>query len=49
MLAIPKFIIKPGYRPQAEDTSPEVDAFQFWLLRQRSPTENLVPLKTWML
>ncbi|WP_449420138.1 hypothetical protein [Phormidium nigroviride] len=41
MLAIPKFILKPGYRSQAEDTSPEVDAFQFWLLRQRSPQQRL--------
>jgi hypothetical protein len=41
MPTIPKFVIKPGYRPQAEDTSPEVDALQFWLLRQRSPQQRL--------
>jgi hypothetical protein len=26
--------IKPGYRPQAEDKTPEVDAADFYLLRQ---------------
>jgi hypothetical protein len=41
MSTIPKFVIKPGYRSQAEDTSPEVDALQFWLLRQRSPQQRL--------
>ncbi|OCR00827.1 hypothetical protein BCD67_24175 [Oscillatoriales cyanobacterium USR001] len=41
MPTIPKLIIKPGYRSQSEDTSPEVDALQFWLLRQRSPQQRL--------
>lgn len=38
---IPKILIKPGYRPQAQDTSPEVDAFGFWLLRQKTPEQRL--------
>jgi hypothetical protein len=38
---IPNLSIKPGYRPQAEDASPEVDAFGFWLLRQRTPQQRL--------
>jgi hypothetical protein len=29
-------LIKPGYRPQASDTSIETDAFEFALLRQRT-------------
>jgi hypothetical protein len=39
--AIPKFSVKPGYRPQAEDTSVETDLLTFHLLRQRTPTEQL--------
>jgi len=39
--AIPKFTIKPGYRPQAEDTTIETDLLTFHLLRQRTPTERL--------
>ncbi len=39
--AIPKFAIKPGYRPQAEDTTVETDLLTFHLLRQRTPTERL--------
>jgi len=39
--AIPKFVIKPGYRPQAEDTTIETDLLTFYLLRQRTPTERL--------
>jgi hypothetical protein len=30
--AIPKFSVKPGYRPQAEDTSVETDLLTFHLL-----------------
>ncbi|NES24127.1 MAG: hypothetical protein F6K41_35755 [Symploca sp. SIO3E6] len=41
MQAIPKFTIKPGYRPQAEDTTIETDLLTFHLLRQRTPTERL--------
>lgn len=36
-----KLIPPPGYRPQADDTSLEMDALEFYLLRQRSPTERL--------
>jgi hypothetical protein len=32
---------KPGYRPQAEDTSIETDLLTFHLLRQRSPQNRL--------
>lgn len=32
---------KPGYQPQAEDTSVESDLFFFALLRQKSPTDRL--------
>jgi hypothetical protein len=39
--AIPKFSVKPGYRPQAEDTSIETDLLTFHLLRQRTATERL--------
>ncbi len=39
--AIPKFVIKPGYRPQAEDTTIETDMLTFHLLRQRTPNERL--------
>ncbi|HBL58768.1 MAG TPA: hypothetical protein DDZ80_09695 [Cyanobacteria bacterium UBA8803] len=41
MQAIPKFAIKPGYRPQAEDTSAETDLLTFYLLRQRTPSDRL--------
>jgi hypothetical protein len=33
--------VKPGYRPQSEDTSIEVDVFEFGLLRQRTPQQRL--------
>jgi len=39
--AIPKFAIKPGYRPQADDTSVETDLLTFYLLRQRTAGERL--------
>jgi hypothetical protein len=39
--AIPKFVIKPGYRPQADDTSAETDLLTFHLLRQRTAGERL--------
>lgn len=39
--AIPKFSVKPGYRPQAEDTSVENDLLMFHLLQQRTPGERL--------
>jgi hypothetical protein len=39
--AIPKFSVKPGYRPQAEDTSAETDLLTFYLLRQRSACDRL--------
>jgi len=39
--AIPKFAIKPGYRPQADDTSVETDLLTFHLLRQRTAGERL--------
>lgn len=38
---IPKFVIKPGYRPQAADTSVETDLLTFHLLRQRTADERL--------
>ena len=33
--------VKPGYRPQASDTSIETDAFEFALLRQRSNSDRI--------
>jgi len=39
---IPKFTIKPGYRPQSQDTTPEVDYLEFWLLKQRTPEQRLI-------
>lgn len=39
--AIPNFAIKPGYRPQAEDTSAQTDLLTFYLLRQRTPGDRL--------
>lgn len=36
-----KLTIKPGYKPQAEDTTAAVDAFGFWLLRQRTTQQRL--------
>jgi hypothetical protein len=39
--AIPNFTIKPGYKPQSEDTTAGVDAFGFWLLRQRTTQQRL--------
>ncbi len=38
----PKFTIKPGYRSQSQDTTPEVDLLGFWLLKQRTPEERLL-------
>jgi hypothetical protein len=32
--SIPKISIKPGYRPQSDDKTPEADAIDFYLLRQ---------------
>jgi hypothetical protein len=40
-IPVPKFSIPNGYRPQAEDTSLEADLLDFYLLRQRTPTERL--------
>jgi hypothetical protein len=40
-IQVPKFSIPNGYRPQAEDTSLEADLLDFYLLRQRTPTERL--------
>ncbi|PSN13633.1 hypothetical protein C7271_22370 [filamentous cyanobacterium CCP5] len=40
-IQVPKFSIPKGYRPQAEDTSLEADLLDFYLLRQRTPTERL--------
>jgi hypothetical protein len=34
-------VAKPGYRPQATDTCVETDLLQFYLLRQKMPTERL--------
>lgn len=36
-----KTLIKPGYKPQAEDTDIESDVLQFRLLRQRSNAQRL--------
>ena len=33
--------VKPGYRPQASDTTIETDIFEFTLLRQRSNSDRL--------
>lgn len=41
MPAIPQFSVKPGYRPQSEDTSVQTDLLAFHLLRQRTPSERL--------
>lgn len=38
----PSLNIKPGYKPQADDTSVEGDAFGFWLLRQRTNLQRLM-------
>lgn len=38
---IPKISVKPGYRPQSEDTSVENDLLMFYLLRQRTTGERL--------
>ncbi|TVP68609.1 MAG: hypothetical protein EA342_05285 [Leptolyngbya sp. LCM1.Bin17] len=38
---LPKLSAPPGYRPQANDTSLEADLLDFYLLRQRTPTERL--------
>jgi hypothetical protein len=41
MPAIPHFMLKPGYQPQAADTTVAVDALGFWLLRQRTVQQRL--------
>jgi hypothetical protein len=41
MSPIPPLTAKPGYRPQAEDTSVESDLVQFYLLRQRTIAQRL--------
>jgi hypothetical protein len=41
VLPLPKFSALAGYRPQADDTSLEADLLDFYLLRQRTPTERL--------
>lgn len=41
MLPIAKADIPAGYQPQATDTTPEFDAFEFGLLRQRSCGDRL--------
>lgn len=41
-IQIPQLAIPAGYRPQAADTSPENDALEFYLLRQRSETDRLL-------
>lgn len=38
---VPSPPVKPGYRPQAEDTSIETDAVYFMLLRDRTAVERL--------
>lgn len=35
-----QYLVKPGYRPQASDTSIETDVFEFTLLRQRSNSDR---------
>lgn len=40
-LLTPVPTVKPGYRPQSEDTSIEVDVFEFALLRQRTSQQRL--------
>lgn len=40
--AIPNFTIKPGYRTQSRDVTPESEAFTFWLLRSRSLQQRLL-------
>lgn len=41
MPPIPKAMVKPGYRPQAEDTCLDADVFQFSLLRQWDIADRL--------
>lgn len=43
----PKLTAKPGYKPQAEDTSIETDLLQFYLLRQRSNSDRLQMAGNW--
>lgn len=38
---MPKLVAKPGYTPQACDTSIETDLLTFYLLRERTPSERL--------
>lgn len=38
---IPRLTAPPGYCPQADDTGVETDLLDFYLLRQRTPTERL--------
>lgn len=41
-IQIPLIAIPPGYRPQAEDTSPQTDLLTFYLLRQRTASDRLM-------
>jgi hypothetical protein len=41
MPIIPAVTVKPGYKPQADDTSIEADVLMFHLLRQRSSGDRL--------
>jgi len=38
--AIPKISIKPGYRPQSDDKTPEADAIDFYRLRQLTNSQR---------
>lgn len=38
--SIPKRSIKPGYRPQSDDKTPEADAIDFYLLRQLTNSQR---------
>jgi hypothetical protein len=38
--SIPKISIKPGYRPQSEDKTPEADAIDFYRLRQLTNSQR---------
>jgi hypothetical protein len=38
--SIPKISIKPGYRPQSDDKTPEADAIDFYLLRQLTNSQR---------
>jgi hypothetical protein len=38
--SIPKIFIKPGYRPQSDDKTPEADAIDFYRLRQLTNSQR---------